>query len=186
MDKVDFGASIKVEVIRKPLISSIWEVVIRDATGKEKWREKCRNVVTNQGLANLLDVFFLAGTQIPVADWAVGLIESGTPTASSTYAIPIYVESTYYDGGIRIPYVGVRSSLTISNTASKAVFTMNATKTVTGGILVGGTAAGLHTPGDSAAVGAILYCAILFGSPQSVSDDDTVTVQIDMVSSEVV
>lgn len=180
-----FGARIEAEVIkRRPLIKSVWDVVCHDKNGNEKWREKRDNIVTDQGLEELLDIMFLGGTQIVAADWLVGLIEDGdSPTAASTYAVPVYTECTSYAGS-RKAYTGVRSDQTITNNASKAVFTMNATKDLIGGMLVGGAAAGLETPGDTAGAGCMLYCAVEFTDTKSVVNTDVVSITIALTAAD--
>jgi hypothetical protein len=186
MNKTGCGASIEVEVQKRNRvgINSIWDVVCHDKDGKEKWHEVRENLVTNQGLQTLLDVMFLAGTQIVVADWLVALTESGSSaTASSTYAVPVYTECTSYTGN-RKAYVGVRSAQTITNNASKAVFTINATKSLLGGALVGGAAAGLDTPGNTAGAGCILYCSIDFSALKPVVDTDVVSITITLTAAD--
>jgi hypothetical protein len=184
MNKSGCGAKIEVEVKRRPIIKSIWDIVCTDKDGKEKWREVRENLVTNQGLQSLLDIMFLAGTQIVVADWVVALTESGaSPTASSTYAVPIYTECVSYAGN-RKAYTGVRSGQEITNNAAKAVFTINATKNLLGGALVGGAAAGLDTPGDTAGAGCILYCAINFSALKPVVNADVVSITIVLIAAD--
>jgi hypothetical protein len=169
----------------KPIIKSVWTIICT-ADGKEKWRERCENVVTDQGLAALLDVMFLHGTQITDDKWFVALIESGSvPTTSSTYAVPIYTESTAYDEATRPSFVGVRSSLTLTNSASLATFTISATKTIIGGALVGGNAEGSNTKGNTASTGAVLYCAIELSEEKYAVDNDVLTIQVDLTAAEV-
>mgnify|MGYP001360965514 CR=1 FL=1 len=182
--KTGFGSSIGIEVKRRPIIQSIWDVVCEDRNGKEKWHEVCKNLVTNQGLQTLLDVMFLAGTQIVVADWLVALTEDGaSATSASTYAVPVYTECTAYAGN-RKAYVGVRSAQTITNNASKAVFVINATKSLLGGALVGGAAAGLDTPGNTAGANCKLYCSIDFSALKPVVDTDTVSITITLTAAD--
>jgi hypothetical protein len=181
--KVGLGATVRCDIYkRKPIIKSVWDVVCTGEDGKQKWSEQRENVVTDQGLQYLLDVAFLHGTQIVDDDWYVALIEDGdSPTDASTYAVPVYTETVAYDvpaGPKRVGYVGVRSDLTITNTASKAAFTISATKDLLGAALVGGAAADADTPGDVASTGAKLYCAVEFSELKPVVDNDIVTIMI--------
>lgn len=182
--KSKFGAAIDVEIKKRLSINSIWDVECRDKDGNLKWHEVRENLVTNQGLQTLLDVMFLAGTQIVVADWLVALTEDGdSATSASTYAVPVYTECTAYAGN-RKAYVGVRASQTITNNASKAVFTMNATKSLLGGALVGGAAAELDTPGDVAGANCILYCSIDFTALKPVVNTDVVSITITLTAAD--
>jgi len=94
-----------------------------------------------------------------------------TPASGDTYAIPGYTESTAYDEGTREEYVeAASSSQSVTNSASKAEFTMNATKTIYGAALVDNSVKG-NTDG-----GATLLCAGKFSSSRSVVDDDVLKV----------
>jgi len=166
------------------LAYSIWEV--------EHWRRKQRgalydwqlvtppdlsgNICTDEGLNALLDIMFHAATQITT--WYVAIFESNTsPAAGTTYATPVYTESIAYDEATRPAFVeAAASSKSLTNSASKAEFTINATKTIYGGALVGG-GTGASTKADTAG-GGTLYCASQFGSSKSVVDDDIIKVTI--------
>lgn len=166
------------------LAYSIWEV--------EHWRRKQRgalydwqlvtppdlsgNICTDEGLNALLDIMFHGATQITT--WYVAIFESNTsPAAGTTYATPVYTESTAYDEATRPAFVGAAaSSKSLTNSANKAEFTINATKTIYGGALVGG-GTDASTKGDAEG-GGTLYCASQFGSSKSVVDDDIIKVTI--------
>jgi hypothetical protein len=181
--KNGFGASI---AVGKPIITSIWDTECRDKDGNLKWVDHSHNVVTTEGLAKLLDVMFLHGTQIVDDDWYVLITESGSSaTDASTYAVPIFTECIEYTGD-RIHYVGARTSLTISNVLNKAVFTMGAggTKNLLGGALVGGGSAAA-TVGDVAG-GGTLYCSVDFAALYPTVPGDYVSITITLTASEVV
>ncbi|MCK5641539.1 MAG: hypothetical protein KAJ19_12120, partial [Gammaproteobacteria bacterium] len=62
-----------------------------DKNGNFKWREETQNIVTNEGLDEVLNIMFHGDTQI--ATWYVVLSESNTtPLATHTYAVPGYTE----------------------------------------------------------------------------------------------
>lgn len=128
------------------------------------------NIVVAEGLNHILDVEFHAATQLTT--WYCLIFETDTsPADGTTYAVPVWTECTAYDEGTRPEYEeAAASSKSITNSANKAVFTMNATKTVYGAALVaGGTDA--NTKGDAAG-GGTLYCASKLGTSRAVVDDD--------------
>ncbi len=134
------------------------------------------NICTDEGLNRLLDVMFHGTTQLTT--WYVGIFETNTtPAAGTTYATPVFTESTAYDEATRPEYVEAASSgKSLTNSANKATFTISSTKTIYGGCLVaGGTAA--STKGDKAG-GGVMYSASLFGSSKSVVDDDIIRVTV--------
>ena len=99
MEKTGMGASIGVDIKKakgerngKIGVRSIWETTITDKDGNIKSFSRDENLVTNQGLAALLDVMFMGGDQI--TDWYVLLTDGSgdSPTTSSTYAVPIFTE----------------------------------------------------------------------------------------------
>lgn len=95
------------------------------------------NIIPTEGLDHILSTIVAAGTQ--VTSWAVGIFEANvTPAATLTHAtlVATLTECTAYDETTRVAYVeGAVSAGAVDNSASRAVFTMNATKTVYGGFL---------------------------------------------------
>ncbi len=134
------------------------------------WAEDVHNLVTNQGLNSILDVYLHAATQITT--WYCVIFESdSTPAAGWTYATPTYTELQAYDEETRPVYnEGAASNQSISNSGNKAVFTINASKTLYGAAIVGGGS----TPSTKANTdgGGTLLCAARFASSRSVVDDD--------------
>ncbi len=181
-----WGAEIERSAFNKHgfLAYSIWEVehLRRKRRGSlYEWRlvtpvDISGNICTDEGLNRLLDVMFHATTQITT--WYVAIFESNTsPAAGTTYATPVFTESSAYDEATRPEFVGAAaSSKSLTNSANKAEFTINATKTIYGGALVGGGTAA-NTKGDTAG-GGVMYCASQFGSSKSVVDDDILRVTI--------
>lgn len=110
--------------------------VIRD--GNSLGIEHDPNIVVNEGLNHILSAVFNAGTQI--TSWYVGLFEGNyTPLATDTAAniTANSTETTAYDEVTRVAWnEAAPSSQQITNSASKATFTMNATKTIYGAFLV--------------------------------------------------
>jgi len=181
-EKSGAGNSIHIETERHPNIAenartgSIWDWECYDKNGGLKWCESVHNLVTNEGLDHYLGVTLSSVTQI--TSWYVVIFENDhTPAAANTYAIPGYTESSAYDEAARPAWTeaGV-SSQSITNSAAKASFTINATKTIYGGALVGGGSAA-STTGNTAGGGTLL-CLSAFSSGKPVEDDDVIKLTI--------
>ena len=186
VDKMEASVEKRANGVSGVGIGSVWDWECYNKEGKLKWKESVHNTVMQKGLVTTLDCLFHG--QTPPATWYVGLFESNTAmtAGTATYAAPGYTECTAYDEGTRGEFVESAASTagtsSLSNSASKASFTMNDTKTIYGGFLVGGTCGTFcATKNDTAATGGILYCASKFTVSKDVVNDDvvklTVTVQ---------
>jgi hypothetical protein len=136
------------------------------------WVEDIHNIWTNEGLDHILNVEFHATTQITT--WYCLLFETDTtPSGTTTYATPVFTETSSYDEAARPAYVeAASSSQSITNTANKAVFTISATKTMYGAALVGG---GTNPTGKvDKTSGGTMAVAGKFGTARSVVDDDVI------------
>jgi len=155
-------------------MGGIFEVECYGPDGKLKWAEKAHNLITNQGLNHPLDVLLHGVTQI--ATWYVALFEDDhTVAAGDTYATPGFTECEAYTEATRPAYVeAAASGQSITNSANKAVFSINDTKTIYGAALVGG-GTGASTKGDAAGGGTLL-CAAKFSASKAVSSGDTLNV----------
>lgn len=138
----------------------------------DQWEQK--NVNTDQGLNHLLNVAFNAATQI--TSWYMGLFESDTtPLVTHTYAAPGFTECTAYDEATRVAYVDATATTKVmTNTASKATFTISGTKTIYGAFLCGG-GTGAATKSDTEG-GGILFASSKFATAKEVVDDDVLMV----------
>jgi len=147
----------------------------------DEWDE--RNLCTNEGLDSVLNIMFHAATQITV--WAVVIFEDDyTPLSTNTYADPGFTESEAYAAAVRPDYVeAAAASQSITNSASKAEFAINATKTIYGAALVGG-GTDYNTQSDVAG-GGTLFSSSQFSSSKSVENGDTLKVTISITSSDV-
>jgi hypothetical protein len=165
------------------LVSTHWVVECYDNDGKLKFIERMENICTAEGLNRLLDVMFHGTTQI--TPWYIVIFENDyTPIDGNTYATPGYTECTAYDEATRPEFVeSAASSKSLSNTANKATFTINATKTLYGASLVGGGTAA-STKGDAAG-GGVLYAGAKFSSSQGVESGNTFKVTCTITSSDV-
>jgi hypothetical protein len=197
MNRSKLGGKFDAQTIRHDkvsglyLVESLWTVehLRRKAKGPAlyEWQrvvppDTTRNVCTDEGLNALLDIMFHGASQI--TSWYVLIFESDTtPDGDTTYAVPVFTESTAYDEATRPAYGGAAASNKVmTNSASKATFTMNATKTIYGGALVGGGSAP-STKGDVAG-GGTLYCASKFGTAKSVVDDDVLKVTVTITAAD--
>ena len=140
----------------------------------DKWEYD--NVCTDEGLDHMLDSTFDSATQITA--WYVEIFEDDvTPDGDTTYAVPVYTPSDAYDEATRPAYVAAAAASQVTtNAASKAVFTIDATKTIYGAALVGGGSDG-DTPKDVAG-GGTLFSASKFTAAKAVVDDDVLNVTI--------
>jgi len=125
--------------------------------------EQDHNIVVDEGLNNLLSVHFNAGTQITT--WYVGIFEGNyTPVSTDTAAniTANSTESTAYTEANRVTWTeAAPSGQQVTNSASKATFTINATKTIYGAFLVStntksGTAGTLFSASKFAASRAVV------------------------------
>ena len=155
-------------------LGGVFHVECYGPDGSLKWEDDAKNLVTNEGLNHALDVVLHGTTAI--GTWYVAIVESNTSAAAGmTYASPTYTESTAYTEGTRPEYVeAAASSQSTTNSANKASFSINATKTIYGASLVGG-GTGATTKGDTAG-GGTLFAYGLFSSGRSVVSGDTLQV----------
>lgn len=176
------GANIICEVERPAIIQP--RFLVHTIWDWEFWRKGSlinaahqHNICTDQGINSLLDIYFHGATQITA--WYVLIFETETtPAAGTTYAVPVFTECAAYAELTRPAYTEAAAAAKVmTNTASKATFTMNATKTIWGGALVGG-----GTDADTksnVAGGGTLYCASKLASPgKPVVSSDVVKVTI--------
>ena len=165
------------------LVETFWTWECFDAQGNLKWKDSFRNVCTDQGLNAILDIMFHGVTQITT--WYVAIFESdSTPVAGTTYATPGYTECTAYDEANRPAYdEAAAASKVMTNAASRAVFTMNAPKTIYGGALVGG-GTGAATKADTAG-GGKTYAAGRFATPKPVVATDVLRLTVAITAADV-
>jgi hypothetical protein len=147
------------------MLGGVFEVDhIRD--GKSLGITRDHNIVVNEGLNHILSVVFNGGTQVPT--WYVGIFEGNyTPVATDTAAniTAKSTECTAYDEATRVAWVeAAPSGQSITNSASKATLTMNASKTVFGAFLASASA-------KSATTGTLM-AASKFSASRAVVDND--------------
>lgn len=165
-------------------VVSHWDIECFDKDGKLKWTESIGNLVVDEGLNDILDVMFVADTQITT--WYVGIFNNDyTVLAGNTYQTKGFTESTNYTESNRPTWTpGSVSGKSVDNSASKATFTMNTGETVWGAFLCGGTNAA--TKNDSTSGDAnVLYCSAQFSSEKVVVTDDVLKVTVTLTSASV-
>lgn len=161
-------------------MASLWEwEQIRDGKVIKTWKDT--NICTDEGLTSLLDIMFHDATQI--ATWYIAVFSDDyTPLVTNTYATPGYTESSAYTEANRPAFVeAAAASKSITNSASKATFTINATVSIYGAALVSD-----NTKGDTVAASAVLYNVSQFSSGvKAVESGDTLKVTITLTASDV-
>jgi hypothetical protein len=168
------GASVESqrEMLLRAIAGSRWNFECYDKHGNLKWAELDRpNIITNEGLNAWLNIMFHEATQI--ATWYIFPVETDTTAAvTMTYAVPVFTEWDGYSEATRQAFVeAAASSQSITNSASKAVYTSSETKTLYGGALVGGGTAA-DTKNDTAG-GGTLFCYSKFSAGKPVENTDT-------------
>jgi hypothetical protein len=144
--------------------------------GTLKWEHSEYNLVVNEGLKYMNDAALYGGTQLTT--WYLGLYgaaASNTPAATDTMASHAgWTEVTAYTQATRPQCVFAAGTLAdpsvMTNTASPATFTINATTVVGGAFLTSNNTKGGTT--------GTLFSAADFQSPgdRNVTSDDTLFV----------
>ena len=147
----------------------VFHIQCLDKDGNLKWEAESKNLVVNVGLQSMNAVYFSSGTQITA--WYIGLYgaaASNNPAAGNTMSSHAgWTEETGYSNANR-PTCTFGTATTadpsvITNSASPASFSINATATIGGAFLTssntkGGTtgtlfsAADFQSPGDRSVV----------------------------------
>lgn len=140
-----------------------------DKDGNLKWTDESKNLVVNVGLQYMAGVALTSTAQITT--WYLGLYgaaASNNPAATDTMSSHIgWTEVTAYSESTRVAVTFAAATnanpSVVTNTASKAVFTINGTTTVGGAFLTSGSAksgttgtlfsaADFSSPGDRSVV----------------------------------
>jgi len=150
----------------------VFDIEVKDKLGNLISKSRAENIITDEGLNSILNVYLHAATQITT--WYCVIFETNTtPDGDTTYAVPVFTEFEAYDEATRPAYVEAESTEeSTTNSANKAVFTASATKTLYGAALVGG-GTDADTKGDAAG-GGTMPCAGKFAASQPVVDDNVV------------
>jgi len=175
-DKVGATITRTVGAVDKVAAGGVFTVQCIGADGQVKWEESLKNLVVNQGLQDMNTEYFKGVSY--TATWYIGLYgaaASNDPTSADTAAShPGFTEIVPYSNATR-PAATFGTATTadpsvISNSASPAAYTINATSTVGGAFLISD-----NTKSGSAGV---LFSASDFAAPgdRNVSSGDTINV----------
>ena len=159
----------------------------------EHWRKNqligehhAENLCPDEFINYMLDAGLSGGT--PITAWYVLIFnDNHTPAAGDTYAVPGFTESTEYDETNRPAWTeaGV-SSKVITNSASKATFTMTGTDTSIYGAAIVGGGTGASTKDDQAGGGTLgPEAQFTGGAVTGIVDDDVLKVYVTITGSDV-
>lgn len=144
--------------------------------------EICHNIVTLQGKNLINDIMF--GATAKITTWYILIFNTNTTCVNTmTYGTPVFTESVDYSELTRPEYIDVPSASQImTNSASRAVFTMSGTPgTIYGCGLVGG--ANAATKGNTVASGNYLYSASLFSEAKTVIATNVLSIGVSITQS---
>lgn len=157
-DTVGAGFAARPGVVDELHVAGVYHIECHAPDGSLRWEVDIKNLVTTAGKNKLLDATLKTGLTSPA--WYVGLVTG--PGGSNTYAAADtmsshagWTESTAYSEATRQALtLGSIASGSVDNSASKAVFTLNATATIGGAFLVdnstkGGTTGTLYSVGSN-------------------------------------
>ena len=134
------------------------------------WDDLSHNIVTNEGLALIVDSIFASGGVDP---WYVGLLGSSpSPAAGWTKTEVGAADFVAYSEAALQEYIDVHAAAQSTNAASKAAFTVNAdTQTIGGAYLASASTKAVE--GGAATI----LCAVAFtGGNKSADTDDVLNV----------
>lgn len=145
----------------------------RDKHGNLKWVDTIENLVVNTGLDDMLSKYY-KGSSYTAAHY-MGLTD-GTPTvdpADTMASHAGWVEVTAYDEAVRQTITwGSVASQSVSNSASKAVFTISSDSTTIGG----GFVTTNSTKGGS--TGTLVGAGAFTAGDKSLDDGDALSVTV--------
>ena len=152
------------------LVKNTYHFEAFDPDGNLKWEEFAENVVTNEGLDDLLEQYLLGAAY--TADFYV-LLTDGTPTVDATDTLASHVgwiEVNAYTGDRQALVLGTVTGQSVDNSASKAVFPITADATTIGG-------AGLSTVATGT-VGVLYSVAAFTAADKLLDNGDTLNVTV--------
>ena len=149
---------------------NVYFVECFDPAGRLKWSERIENLIVNEGLNEILEKFW-KGSSYTAAHF-VGLKGTGAIAAANTMAAhAAWSDVVPYSNATRPGLtMGAVASQSVDNTASKAVFNLDATATVAGMFVT--------TNNTKSGTTGILIGAGDFAAPRAVSNGDTLNVTV--------
>lgn len=155
-----------------------WSIRCYDKNGELKWVDDFENMVVNQGLNHLLDVTFHGATQ--VTTWYIGLLAASPSPQAGWTATDITSNdfANYAESDLQAFVESAPSGQSITNSANKASFTINANGSSVGGCYL------ISTNAKSSPSG-IVYCAGAFATGNKACDDgDTLQVGVTLSTAD--
>lgn len=146
-----------------------------DRHGRPLWVEEIENLVTNGGRNDILDKYFKGAAY--TAAWYVGLKSTGAPNAADTMASHAsWTEVVAYSQATRpVLTLGTVASQSVSNTASKAVYSINSDSTQIAGAFT-------TTNNTKSGTSGILYSVSDFSAPRTLGNGDTMNITVTLTS----
>lgn len=164
------------ELQNKVALENFYEIECHGPDGQLKWRETIENLVTTAGLNDILDKYLKGSTY--TAAWYVGLTD-GTPTTAAGDTMSSHsgwVEVADYSESVRQTLtLGTVSGGSVSNTASKATFSINGTATIGGAFVVSNST-------KSGSTGTLYGVGAFSGGDKSASSGDSLTVTVTLTA----
>jgi len=164
-----------IDMIGSTNFNNVYHIECLDAEGNLKWEDVVYNTVVNEGLNDVLTVYFKAGTG---AAHYVGLITGpgATVLAAETLASKAWTENVAYTAPRPTLTLGSVASQSVDNSASKASFAITGTATI-GGIFIAESATQSETASTLYGGGAFT------GGDKSVANTDTLNVTVTLTTS---
>lgn len=149
-------------------VAGRFTVTCRDADGNIRWEDETPNLVVTVGKNDLLNVYFKS-TGSYTSAFYVGLKSAGSIAAGDTMASHTWTDITGYSNATRPAFTAATSTAaSTTNSASPAVFNINATNTIGGCFITTSSTVGGTT--------GTLFSATDFASSRAVLSGDTLTV----------
>lgn len=152
--------------------------VLRDGVVIDDWFP-FDNIIVNEGLTHALETEL--GNGVQVGTWYLGIFKGNyTPLATDTAAniAGNSTEATEYNETNRVTYVPATAvSESITNAASVATFTINATVSIYGAFLV--------STNTKSGTGGVLFSAARFPAQRDLIDTDVLQITYQVDSSDV-
>ena len=157
-------------------LSKTWWVLDHLRKGKMIDRQIASNLLLTEGANFITGLGFAASPPTAISAWYIVLFENDyTPVAGDAYASNGWTELTAYDESTRPVWTpGSVAGGSVDNSANKATFTINASKTIYGGVLLGGGSTP-STKSDTAG-GGTAYAGVRFASSRAVISGDVLKV----------
>jgi hypothetical protein len=159
-------------------IGALWTWERLSPSGQVIEVQRAHNLAPVAGRNKLLDILFHGATQID--PWYILLFGNDyTPVDGDTYAVPGFTEFTNYTEANRQEFAEAAALLgVVSNSGSRAIFTISGESVIYGSALVGGGASA-STKGDTAG-GGTLVSSVKMGTPGLYTAGEAVRVTVNI------